>query len=116
MGDVRGNDDDVALVEPTNDAAVHGGNSDFAGRRFLATVDGATGDEGRGAFQDVEDINVFGVNFDLAGRIAVKNVDAIVAFGISVVQRGALGECLRDLIAWEKDDSGGVGIGGGSSS
>jgi len=85
MGHIRRNDDDVTLGEDTSHATFHRGNSDFAGSRLLPTYNSSSGGKGRGPFQDIEDVGVFGVDFDLSRFIPMEDMYAIVPLGIPVI-------------------------------
>src|SRR5262245_20902777 len=86
-----GDDDHVAFGEVVRFAALDIGSKKLIGPADFAADHGSTGDEGRLAVGDVEDVGLFLVYLDLTGSRAFIN-------GNRVVGRGSDRSALRDLV------------------
>ncbi len=116
VGHVRGHEQDVAIGDSAIYAAAQRWCSDFVGFGFLAADRSAAGGKGSGAADDIDEVCVFGMDFDLAWFIAPENVDAVIALGIAAVEQAAVRGSLRDESLGEEDYAGGIQRGFGCRS
>ena len=99
MRDAGRDDDDVAFFELLGFAAVDLFAAEFAGAFGAGIGDGAAGDEGGGAFEDVKDVGFAGVLLGFTGDVATAGVDFV--FG-SLEQGNAFDEAGGYFIRWDE--------------